>query len=144
MKRSTVVAVLLAAVVGFGAGAYLGVHRAVAVMRPMQQGHALADLNFTLEELVWHRSGEAGRALSFGEQRLEWAILDLSQGREESALPLDVRQALSAAKIYRTVFPFENASGQVRDLLDRLPAEGLDPKSCSPAVRYLLSRTTSG
>jgi hypothetical protein len=141
VKRAPILAAIIGVVVGFGAGAFVGVQRLWAVLLPVHETETAANLDFTLEQLVWLRSGKEDRALSFMEQRLDAAVLGLAANREVSELPSPARQSLLAAKLYREVFPLESGSDATRAVLSQLPGEAVDPASCSPAVRYLLARS---
>ena len=144
MKRSTVLAALLGIVLGFVGGAFFGVHRLWAVLQPSLESEAVADVNFAIEDLVWHRTGNHDRALAFMESRLDGAILALPRGRDVTALPADARRALNVARFYRNRFPAPESSALVAAALAEIPDEPLDPSSCSPAVKFLLSEAGGG
>lgn len=144
MKKSTIIAAVLGVVLGFCGGAFFGVHRLWAVIRPSIDSEFIANVNFAVEDLVWHRTGKHDRALAFMEQRLDGAISAIPRGRPLSELSTEERQALLVAKVYRSRFPFEAASSHALSTLAALPEEPLDPASCSPAVKFLLSDSSGG
>lgn len=138
-----IVAVLSLAV-GLAVGSWFATRRAFSVFAPLLEGQALVSVHFKIEELVWHRTGKSAKALLFAEQQLDGAILALPQGREWTGLSREVRSALTTAKLYRQVFPFEQASAQAAAVLDQVGTESLDPATCSPAARYLLAQVPKG
>lgn len=138
------VAALLGVVLGFVGGAFFGVHRLWGVIRPSLESDAVADVNFAIEDLVWHRTGKHDRALAFMESRLDGAILALPRGRDVTELSAEARRALNVARFYRSRFPAPESSALVADALAAIPDEPLDPSSCSPAVKFLLSEAGGG
>ena len=137
-----VVSVGLVAAGSFYAGMRTGNHRALEWLLGVQETEVSGSLNHAIHALTFMRTDDVDRAVGLFETRVRAAIGSLPQGREWGQLPASTRRNLVLAKHYLAVFPIHSESEEVpedlREVLRWIPDEPLDPKSCSPAVRFLL------
>ena len=135
--------VAIALLMAFSAGFLVGARRAVRNFLAFQESETQANLNFTIEELVWLRTGKSDKAFFLMESLLDNAIGSLRQGREWGELSADLRRSYLVAKSYRRAFPFAASSPEASSVLAGLPDEPIDPAYSSPAARYLRSLSTT-
>jgi len=134
-------AIVVLALVTFGAGYALGHRAALGQTMPLLAADTQFNLAQRIESLAKLRLGDVTGAVADLEMFADGAALNLLQGRSWADLEPGVQRSIQLAKAYRSKFPPTNNDTLVASLL---PVPVLDAQSCSPALRVLLEQSTGG
>jgi len=139
-----VVAVGLLMATCFYAGWMTGSLRKFGWMLEVQEAEVTGSLNQEASALTYIRAGDHEKAIRLLETRVGTVATTLPQGREWVELGESQRQSLVLAKKYFAIYPprsesqFGGSVEPLKEVLEWIPDEPLDPESCSPTVRLLL------
>ena len=147
-RIALVVAVGLLMAVSFYAGMWRGSLQKFGWMLGVQEAEVTGSLHQTVSALTLIRAGDQEKAIHLLETRVGAAVTTLPQDREWGQVPNSQRQSLLLAKKYFAIYPpqaqSEESLEQLLEVLEWIPDEPLDPKSCSPTIHLLLEADQSG
>lgn len=143
-RIALVVTVGLMVAACFFAGMVTGNRQALGWMLGVLETEVTGSLHQTVSALTLIRAGDQETAIRLLETRVGAAVSTLPQNREWDQLSESQQQSLLLAKKYFAIYPpkadsqLGGAPGNLHEVLQWIPDEPLDPKSCSPAIRLLL------
>lgn len=134
--RRAIVAVLI--IVAFVSGSVLGHRLTFRWMMESLVTQTRGNLAQRVETLARLRTGDLEGGITYLEESVDRAIVALQRGRPTSELSEGVRFSLMTAKVYREVYPPEDAASPVVEILSTFPLP--DVQHCSPALQKLLDQ----
>jgi len=122
-------------VVSFLVGLAVGHHGTFDWVMGYLQNEVEGNLTQRVETLARLRTGDEAGAISFLEDSIDRATVNLATNRPWTEMSPQTQNALAWAKLYREAFPAA-ADAEVTRVLEKIPMP--DVRDLSPAVRQLL------